>query len=357
MRKIFTLALLIAISYSCKEEQDPRFTIDDPDFISGIDISRYPEIRLTNPSFYDHDGIKDEFLNILNQNGVNTIRLRLWVNPENVHSGFDEVKSFSEELKSLGFRIWLTVHYSDSWADPGKQHKPLSWSDLSYEELKVQVESYTRSIGEQISPDFIQIGNEINSGFLHPDGNLSDNPNQFIELLDIASQAIRSSSPESKIMLHFAGHVGSSWFFEQVKSVDYDLIGLSFYPFWHGKDLHELQTQMNYLGYTYNKNVVIAETAYPFTLDWNDWTNNIVGLEDHLILPDFPASPEGQRDFIHELKVLTTNSTRGKGFCYWGGELIAWKGSEATNASPWENQALFDFENKALPVLNEFKLK
>ena len=99
---------------------------------------------------------------------------------------------------------------------------------------------------------------------------------------------------------------------------------------------------MRYLSDAYQKKIIIAETAYPFTLDWNDWTNNIVGTDDQLILPEFPATPEGQRKFVHEIKIL-------------GAELIAWKGNESKNASSWENQALFDFDNKALPVVREFK--
>ena len=106
---------------------------------------------------------------------------------------------------------------------------------------------------------------------------------------------------------------------------------------------------------TYNKEILIAETAYPFTLKWNDWTHNIVGLDEQLILPEYPATPEGQRKFIEQINILTKEVENGIGFCYWGGELIAWKGTQSTNASPWENQALFDFNNKALPVFREFK--
>ena len=104
-----------------------------------------------------------------------------------------------------------------------------------------------------------------------------------------------------------------------------------------------------------NKQIIIAETAYPFTLEWNDWTNNIVGLNEQLILPEYPATIEGQLKYIRDLKGITQELEKGIGFCYWGAELIAWKGTQATDASVWENQALFDFNNKALPVLNEFK--
>ena len=136
--------------------------------------------------------------------------------------------------------------------------------------------------------------------------------------------------------------------------LDYDIIGLSYYPIWHGTSLDDLQSCMQNLSQTHHKDILIAETAYPFTLDWNDWTNNIVGLDEHLILPDYPATPDGQRDFIRAIKTITNEVENGLGFCYWGAELIAWNGEQATDGSPWENQALFDFSNRALPVLNEF---
>jgi arabinogalactan endo-1,4-beta-galactosidase len=112
---------------------------------------------------------------------------------------------------------------------------------------------------------------------------------------------------------------------------------------------------MQELSETHNKSILIAETAYPFTLEWNDWTNNIIGQNSQLILPHYPATIDGQRQFIHEIKSIVKRTKNGIGFCYWGAELIAWKGSQSTNASAWENQSLFDFNNKALPVLFEFK--
>jgi arabinogalactan endo-1,4-beta-galactosidase len=138
--------------------------------------------------------------------------------------------------------------------------------------------------------------------------------------------------------------------------LDYDIIGISYYPIWHGKSLTELELQLNNLSQTFEKEIVIAETAYPFTLDWNDWTTNIVGSENQIITPDFPANPTGQHDFILQINKLSThNLERGIGFCYWGGELVSWYGNQATNGSAWENQALLDFNNKALPVLDAFE--
>lgn len=347
--KILTIFFLI----SCNKDEG----IDEkaPFFISSVDISSYPEILKTDPVFYDLEGNQKDFLKILKENGVNTVRLRLWENPVSKHSGFDEVKQFSQSLKNDGFKIWLTLHYSDTWADPGKQEIPAKWKGLGFDSLKGRVRAYTKKTVDEIKPDYIQIGNEINSGMLHPYGKIGINYPNFMGLVQEGCSAVRESSRECKIILHFAGIEGSDWFFDRVKAIDYDIIGLSYYPIWHGKSLNALKTTMRDLSNSFDKEVVIAETAYPFTLGWNDWTNNIVGLDAQLILPEYPATAEGQRKFVGQIKALVQELENGIGFSYWGAELIAWKGDRSKDASPWENQALFDFDNKALPVLGEFK--
>jgi len=357
MKIVLGIIFLFIFFISCNDDEVDKSQNNESSFISSVVISRYPEISNLNTVFYDFDGNEKEFLNILKENGINTIRLRLWVNPDNVHSSFNEVKVFSETLKSKGFKIWLTLHYSDTWADPANQIKPLQWENLSFNELKTTIYSYTQNIVNTIQPDYIQIGNEINSGFLHPQGNINTNSEQFLELMTIAINSVRDSNNPTKIILHFAGLENSQWFFNKVKDLDYDIIGLSYYPIWHGKSLNNLKITMELLSETHQKEILIAETAYPFTLQWNDWTNNIVGLDEQLILPDFPATIEGQRNFIKSIKEITKQVDKGIGFCYWGAELIAWKGNESQNASPWENQSLFDFDNRALPVFKEFVLE
>lgn len=348
---------LFFISCTKKGGGEINSSDENSTFISAIDISRYPEISNSNPVYYNLEGHEEDFLLIIKDNGVNTVRLRLWVNPVNEHSAFNEVQQFSKTLKSFGFKIWLTLHYSDSWADPGHQETPKNWSGLNFNQLKDSVYTYTEKIMYEIQPDFIQIGNEINTGLLHPNGHLINEPEQFIDLMETAISAVRKNANEAEIVIHFAGIDGADWFFSQVSSLDYDIIGLSFYPMWHGKSLVDLQNNMQSLSDIHNKKIVIAETAYPFTLDWNDWTNNIVGLQEQLILPEYPATIEGQRKFINQIKTITKELEKGVGFCYWGGELIAWKGTQSLEASTWENQALFDFDNNALPVLNEFKME
>lgn len=358
MKQIGQLIILL-ILFSCIKEgrSDLNNILASKGFVNAVDISSYPEIVLSNPSFYDTKGNQNDFITILKNNGVQTIRLRMWVNPSSKHSGFEEVKRFSETLKRKGFKIWLALHYSDTWADPGHQETPSQWSGIDFDALRDSLYTYTEEVIKSIDPAYIQIGNEINSGILHPQGEISTNPQNFIRLLETGISAVRENSKDCKIILHYAGITGSNPFFNQLTNLNYDIIGLSYYPIWHGKSLDTLAVNLRNLSKKYNKSVIIAETAYPFTLAWNDWTNNIIGSNEQLILPDYPATAAGQRKFIKDLKNRIVALDKGIGFCYWGAELVAWKGRQSSSASPWENQALFNFENKALPVLEEFKIE
>src|SRR5690606_32551106 len=356
MRIFLPILIICFICFSCKKETE-KSSVKERDFISAADISSFPEINLSGALFYDAEGNKEDFLMILKNAGVNTIRLRLWVNPANAHSGYEEVKKLSSTAKASGFKIWLALHFSDTWADPSSQTTPKLWQGISPQDLMDTVYNYTAFVMKGINPEYIQIGNEINPGFLHPYGNITGNITLFRELLSKSISAVRDHSEGTEIIIHFAGIQDSDWFFAQVNELDYDIIGISFYPIWHGKSLINLKTQLSALVNKYGRKLLIAETAYPFTLSWNDLTNNITGSNDHLILPHYPATPKGQQEFIKSLKNIIQElpDNKGTGLCYWGAELVAWKGNEAVDGSPWENQALFDFDNKALPALNELK--
>ena len=364
MRYLFVLLASLFISCSNDGSDDNSETppivtppiVTPSAFLSAADLSYLPLLDSKNIQFYNEKGEAVQMLTYLKSKGLNTVRIRIWNHPENIHSSFEEVKAFSNKVKSLGLKVWITLHYSDTWADPGKQTPPKNWQNISFEALKDSVRIYTKKIITEIDPAYIQIGNEINSGFLFPYGEISKNETQFIELLSEGIKAVRTNSNKTKIMIHFAGLNNSDWFYNKVKNLDYDIIGLSYYPIWHGKSLSNLAENLTSLSEKYNKEILIAETAYPFTLDWNDWTNNIVGEESQLILPDFPATEVGQKNFIDNIKTIVKQTNKGIGFCYWGGEWVASNGPEAKDGSSWENQALFNFQNKALPVVEAFKI-
>lgn len=359
MKKIILLLPFLFLLVNCSDDSNPTNDDDNPivpvdTYIRAADMSFLPLIESEGTVYFNANNQAENALTTLKNAGCNTIRIRLWKDPIDAQSGITQVKAFAQRVKQAGMKVWLTVHYSDTWADPGHQTTPETWNGLSFANLKNEMVAYTETIMTEIQPDIIQIGNEINSGLLWPSGHLINNESQCLELLNEASTAIRAKSNTTKIMLHYAGiGAGATWFFNKMSPVNYDYIGLSYYPVWHGKNLSDLQSTIQSLGQTHNKKVIIAETAYPFTLGWEDWTNNIVGLENQLI-PAYPATPEGQKNFLQAIKNLVQQSEYGLGFAYWGSEWIAFRGNESTNGSSWENQALWDFNNKALPVMTVF---
>ncbi|MGC9150282.1 MAG: glycoside hydrolase family 53 protein [Microbacter sp.] len=320
--------------------------------IQGVDISFLPQVEEAGIVLYNLAGQPEDMLSTLKNAGCNTVRVRLWYAPADGHSGFNEVSRFLSQIKAKGMKVWLDIHYSDTWADPGHQTPPAAWQHCSFAALKDSVYAYTKRMMELLQPDDVQIGNEINGGFLWPEGSI-DSLSNFKALLSSGIKAVRDVNANTKIIIHYAGLAGADWFFGQLTGLDYDMIGISYYPVWHGTDLNLLQSTLATLGLKYQKRVVIAETAYPFTLSWNDETPNVVGEASQLV-PGYPASPQGQLDFMVKIKDISTSFAAGAGFCYWGAADIAFKGPTATNGSNWENQAFYDFSNHALPVLNVF---
>ncbi|KAF2518116.1 cellulase family glycosylhydrolase [Flavobacterium salilacus subsp. salilacus] len=355
MKKYLCPILTLLLFVSCNSSDDAKQpdTVNKSFFIKGVDASSTPQVRQSGTVTLNAAGQPEDMLTTLKNAGVNTIRIRLWKDPENTHSGFEEVKAFADEVKSKGMKVWLTVHYSDTWADPGNQTKPMAWQDADFTTLQQEVYNYTTQIVTAIQPDYIQIGNEINSGFLFSEGSIT-NTAQFTTLLSKGISAVRDNSAHCKIILHYAGYEGAQNFYSALTSLDYDIIGLSYYPIWHGKDLTAFQNTMTQLTTQYNKDVVIAETAYPFTLEWNDHTNNIIGSEDQL-LPQYTPTTAGQKAYLQQIKQIATQVPKGIGFCYWGAELIAFNGSTATDGSATENLAFWDFNNTALPVLEVYQ--
>lgn len=348
-------ALLLNLSLiSCQKAPSATQTTK-PDFIRAADLSFLPEIEQSGTRFTDENGANIDVLTFFKKKGCNTVRLRLWHQPQDAHSSLAEVAALATRVHQTGMNVWLDIHYSDTWADPGAQTVPSAWSKLSLSPLTDSVYAYTRRVLARVQPEIVQIGNEINDGFLWPTGK-SSNSTAFLQLLQTGIKAARDHSKSLKVMIHYAGTDGANDFFERLtkNGTDFDWIGISYYPWWHGKDLDLLQNTLNTLGTTYSKPVVIAETAYPFTLAWNDYTNNVVGLDNQL-LAGFAATRDGQLQFLLRLKSLLQSIPSGLGFCYWGGEWVAFKGNTATNGSSWENLALFGFSNQALPALDAFK--
>ncbi len=351
---IFTGWLVLS---SCGTQESAPFVDPTPayaDFMRGADLSFLPEIESEGTQFYSANGVAKDALTILKESGCNTVRIRLWHTPASIHSGLDEVTVLAARVKAAGMKVLLDIHYSDTWADPGHQAKPAAWQAATFDVLKDSVYLYTKKVLGIIQPDYVQIGNEINDGLLWESGRIAQ-LNNFIALIKQGCKAARDTVPATKIMIHFAGTDAAAWFFDQLKAntVDYDLMGISYYPLWHGLSLEVVKTTVNDLIAMNDKPLVIAETAYPFTLGYNDFTNNLLGNSSQLI-PAYPATPEGQKNFLTALKSILSQNPKGAGFCYWGAEWVAFRGPTATNGSAGENMALFSFENRELPVMAAF---
>jgi arabinogalactan endo-1,4-beta-galactosidase len=359
---LLSLLFLAACQSSSTTDLPEEEDVNDPPvepttfFYAGADISYYPIISQRGLTFRNRANVPRDFLQILLENGINTARLRLWHSPATSHASFDEVEAFSAQLKSLGFKVWLTVHYSDTWADPGNQQIPAAWQNASFDVLKDSVYNYTAKIMDRMAPDLIQIGNEIDPGMLLPVGDFYANQQQFLELMQEGIKAVRDHSSDAKIMIHKANPNNNAvGFFNTIRGLDYDIIGISYYPRWHGQDLNVLRNNLSQLAANFPQDIMIAETAYPFTLGWNDWTNNIIGSNDQIIFPQYPATLNGQQAYLAEIKSIIQSVDKGVGLGYWGAEWVAYDGTTSTNGSPWENQALFDFDLKATPAIEVFK--
>lgn len=368
--KKFTVLAFLSILFSCKKNPDENTLppTNKPFFIRAVDLSFTPEISSYNITYFAGDTAKP-ILQLVKDKGINTVRLRLWYQPATVHSSLSEVLQFAQQIKSAGLKFWLDFHYSDSWADPANQYKPAAWSSLTFDQLCDSVYTYTKNTVTTFNqngaaPDYIQIGNETNNGMLWNDGIIysgsGENWDNFRTLVQKALAGAREASPNIPTIIHYAGYDGAVYYFQKLTEVnaDFNIIALSYYPAWHGKNLDSLETIMHNLSNQFHRPVLIAETAYPWTLSWNDYTNNLVGLQSQLI-SEYPATPEGQANFISKVISFAQSYTisANAGVCYWAPDWVAYKGTTATDGSTWENMTLFDFQNKALPALDSLGKK
>lgn len=328
----------------------------------GVDASFIPQLEAAGVVFRDTTGVARDPFAIFASRGINLIRLRVWHTPAGGWCGTQQTLAMARRAKAAGMSIMLCIHYSDSWADPGQQTIPTMWQGQTLLQLRTSVQVYTRDLvasldAQSTPPAVVQIGNETTDGMLWPTGRISTAGfNAFATLFAAGADGVRLAMPTPRtpiIMAHIdrGGDNGATrWFFDQMASrnVAYDAIGLSYYPWWHGS-LAAMQTNINDVATRYGKRVMIVETAYPFTLGWNDNENNFVGLSSQL-QPGFSATPGGQAAFIAAVNnaVAALPNGRGMGTCYWAPEYVA----NPALGSPWENLAAFDFTGRALPVLH-----
>ena len=331
--------------------------------IRGVDVSGLPAREAAGAVYRDGDRVGDA-LTLLRGHGADAVRLRLWHTPAGTTGSLQATLALARRAAALGMTILLDLHYSDTWADPGHQRPPAAWSGLDLPALCDSVASWTGGVLDALSaqgtpPAVVQIGNEIDAGLLWDTGRVGgefDTPRQWdalARLLATAAAAVRGRPPRGDrpaVMLHLAGSGDADWcarFLDRLaaRGVSWDLVGLSYYPWWHG-GLDDLARTLRLLARR-GQPVVVVETAYPWTLAWYDDRHNVVGRADQL-LPGFPASPRGQRDYLARLWRLVRSlpGGLGRGVVWWSPEAVSLPGCP----SSWENLTLFDHAGHLLPA-------
>ncbi|HED6238175.1 TPA: arabinogalactan endo-beta-1,4-galactanase [Enterobacter sichuanensis] len=384
---------LAASAFAADAVKTRPFNAMPADFIKGADISTLLEAEQHGAKFYNQNGQQQDAIAILKANGVNTVRLRLWVDPQdadgNTYGGgsnnLENTIALAKRVKAQGLKLLLDFHYSDFWTDPGKQFKPKAWEKMDYPQLKMAIHDYTRDTiarfkKEGVLPDMVQIGNEINGGMLWPEGkSWGQGGGEFDRLAGLLTAAIGglkenlTDGEQVKVMLHLAEGTKNDtfrWWFDEItrRNVPFDIIGLSMYTYWNGP-ISALKANMDDISKRYNKDVIVVEAAYGYTLDNCDNAENSFQAKEEKD-GGYPGTVQGQYDYIHDLMqaVIDVPDQRGKGIFYWEPTWIAVPGTTwATKAGmkyihdEWkegnarENQALFDCQGQVLPSITVFK--
>jgi arabinogalactan endo-1,4-beta-galactosidase len=317
------------------------------EYAVGADLSFLAQAEQEGTVFKENGQAKPGLL-IFKDHGYNWIRLRLFHTPVRLPNDLEYTIAQAQQAKKLGFKFLLNYHYSDTWADPQKQFTPRAWKDLSHEELVEAVFGYTRDTiaafrEADVMPDMVQIGNEVIGGMLWPDGRLPQNWSNFADLLNAGISGVeagRSDGPRPLIMIHIdrGGDLpATKSFFDNCRKygVEYDLIGQSYYPWWHGS-LLQLRENMAFMAEEYQKDIMLVEVAYNWrTSEYRDRP------------APFPETPAGQREFLDEVHriVMNTPHNRGQGIFWW---------EPAVAGGPIHSRGMFDGDNNVLPVIDVF---
>ena len=368
------------------------------DFYRGMDASAVLALENSGVKYYNFDGEEQDVFMTLAQAGVNYIRLRVWNDPydENGNGyggGNNDVATaiaLGQRATKYGMKVCIDFHYSDFWADPKKQFVPKAWEGMDIEEksdalYNFTLESLTQLLDAGVNVGMVQIGNEINNGM----SGETDVAN-VRKLLTAGSKAVReaaaNSGKEILVAIHYTNiddmkKLDTLLTGLQVKEIDYDIVGLSFYPYWHGT-IEDLKNAIIHIRDTYGKKVYVAENAYCYTAEDGDGSaNSVEGTDD--LAEGYSASVQGQANEVRDV-CAAASEAGAEGVFYWEGTWIpvgpadadnsdlwekygsGWASSYASGYDPkdagqyyggcsWDNQAMFDFTGHPLASLNVFK--
>jgi arabinogalactan endo-1,4-beta-galactosidase len=328
----------------------------------GADVSTLQRSLDLGAKYYDASGAQADPYDILKSKGVNYIRLRIWNNPASGYNNKAKVLQQAKAAKAKGLKLLVDFHYSDTWADPGKQYPPAAWASHSLSQLQTDVYNYTYDVCNSLkaqgtTPDSVQIGNEINVGMLWPNGKVTNN--NFAPVAGLLKQgynATKACNSGTQVIIHTAdadSDANARWFYDGIKAqgVTWDITGLSYYCMWHGT-LANLYSVITDVKSRYGKPVVIAETAYQFTTGNADSTGN--SIPGTVLCDSQPASWAGQATQFTYVQ-NTARSAGAIGVFYWEPTwyAIAGNGWDPANISSsgdgWDNMATFDWTGHVNP--------
>jgi arabinogalactan endo-1,4-beta-galactosidase len=330
-------------------------------FVKGADVGWLSQMEATNYKFYDSLGAEKNCLQILKDHGINTIRLRVWVNPSsdriNGHCSKDETVAMAVRAKNMGMRVMIDFHYSDSWADPAKQTKPAAWAGHSFSQLLDDVYNHTAEVltalkSAGVTPEWVQVGNEIIQGMLWPDGK-TPNWSQLVQLINKGYDAVKTVDNTIKVIVHIDqgnDNDRSRWFFDNIKDNGgkYDIIGLSYYPYWLGTDytvtINALGANLADMVSRYGKEVMVVEVGGEYNKVQNTYDMLMAVLDKVRAVPGNKGlgviywEPEGEKSWSgYSLSCWGSDgkpTAALKAFLSWGTGINSIKGSSGFKMYP-----------------------
>lgn len=373
------------------------------DFISGMDASCVPSLEKGGVKYYDHNGTEKDVYQILAENGINYVRVRVWNDPYdsngNGYGGgncdIDNAVEIGKRATRYGLKLLVNFHYSDFWADPAKQMVPKAWKNMNIDDKSAALYEYTKDclkklVDAGVDVGMVQIGNETNGAMCGESSSALGGWKKITQLMSAGSKAVREICPNALVAIHFANpekvtNYSSYSANLNYYGVDYDVFASSYYPFWHGT-LENLSNVLSDVANKYGKKVMVAETSYAFTAEDTDFYGNTIG-EGGGIVKDYPFTIQGQANLVRNVIDTVVNKIpNGIGVFYWEGTWISaggesyeenlskwqqngsgWASSYAAEYDPedagkWyggcsvDNQAFFDKNGKATEALKVFGL-
>ena len=372
------------------------------DFIMGMDASCVPALEKGGVKYFDHEGTEKDVYRILSENGINYIRVRVWNDPFDAEGrgyggGNCDIENaivIGQRATAAGMKLLVNFHYSDFWADPGKQAAPKAWKGMDIDTKSEALYQYTRDclqrlVDAGVDVGMVQIGNETNGAMCGEHSSALGGWKKIMQLMSAGSKAVREVCPDALVAVHFANPENADSYVSYGKNldyyqVDYDVFASSYYPYWHGT-LENLSQVLGRIAETYGKKVMVAETSYAYTLEDTDFNGNTIGEGGSYPL-NYPCTVQGQANLVRDVIDTVANTTNGIGVFYWEGTWITsgganweensalwekygsgWASSYAAEYDPedagkWyggcavDNQAFFTPDGKAMESLKVFSL-